>query len=66
LIDYRFHHFETLLNSGVATAVTFWYKVSSATKRFGTSLSFAVDNDFFYPEITFDYMIHAHRMASGI
>jgi len=28
LIGDRFHHFETLLNSGVATAVTFWYKVS--------------------------------------
>lgn len=30
IINCRFHHFETLLNSGVATAVTFWYKVSSA------------------------------------
>jgi len=30
LITCRFHHFETLLNSGVAMAVTFWYKVSSS------------------------------------
>jgi len=34
LINYRFHHFETLLNSGVATAVTFWYKVSDSRYSF--------------------------------
>jgi len=39
LINYRFHHFETLLNSGVATAVTFWYKVSTAMNRSNIHLS---------------------------
>lgn len=28
LPSYWFHHFETLLNSGTATSVTFWYKAS--------------------------------------